>query len=136
MALTAIVLVYLLISLQVIKAMGASGDFSAEALNHRGQKLITKTVGYHRVDVSMMLAGGSWAAVSLAQLAGRKMIRLALLGAAAIIALGVRIDGRSYGLCHLGLWLDPLYSSNGGGFCRLRQSARGSYPPHARLQIA
>ena len=61
MALTVILAVYFLIGLQVIRWMPASTVVAGEDLSARSLKILVNEVGYHRVNLSMMLAGAFWA---------------------------------------------------------------------------
>ena len=82
-----IVFVYFALAIQVIKYMGITELFGGD-LEDRSARVIDRDVGFHRVDMSMMLAGGSWALVAYAQLFKHHMLRLFLWGCAAIIVLG------------------------------------------------
>jgi len=70
LALVSILTVYLLLGVQVIKWMPMSSAISGAQLTERSLKILSKEVGYHRVNLSMMLAGASWAVY-----ATRPMIR-------------------------------------------------------------
>lgn len=52
---------YFLLGLLVIRWMPPSAAISGQALSARSQKIIMNEIGYHRVNLSMMLAGASWA---------------------------------------------------------------------------
>ena len=52
---------YFLLGLLVIRWMPLSAAISGQALSARSQKIIMNEIGYHRVNLSMMLAGASWA---------------------------------------------------------------------------
>lgn len=75
--------VYFLLGIQVIRWMPPTYLLDAEALAHRSYKILLKEVGYHRVNLSMMLAGASWAIFSTRALArsarGRFLLLLASL---------------------------------------------------------
>ena len=56
-----VVLVYILFSIQVIKSMGlGSLKISGDALQYKAFKVLSSNVGFHRVNLSMMLSGGFW----------------------------------------------------------------------------
>lgn len=57
----ALLLLYFLFAIQVIKWMPLSTVISGTDLEERSLKILVKEVGYHRVNLSMMLAGASWA---------------------------------------------------------------------------
>ncbi|MET0554051.1 MAG: O-antigen ligase domain-containing protein, partial [Vicinamibacteria bacterium] len=56
--------VYVLLAIQVIKWMPIDYALSGDQLEARSGKILTREVGYHRVNLSMMLAGASWALFS------------------------------------------------------------------------
>ncbi|MGE4092134.1 MAG: O-antigen ligase family protein [Candidatus Binatia bacterium] len=53
--------VYFLLALQVIRWMPLSSALSGGELGERSLKILSNEVGYHRVNLSMMLAGAFWA---------------------------------------------------------------------------
>ncbi len=59
--LAALLLLYFLLAVQVIRWMPISSALSGEELRGRSLKIILNEIGYHRVNMSMMLAGASWA---------------------------------------------------------------------------
>lgn len=52
---------YFLLGVQVIRWMPPDMAISGQTLSARSQKIIANEIGYHRVNLSMMLAGASWA---------------------------------------------------------------------------
>jgi O-antigen ligase len=60
---------YVLLSLQVIRWMPFDALVSQELLVRRSQKILRAEIGYYRVDLSVMLAGASWALVAAQSLA-------------------------------------------------------------------
>lgn len=60
-AIGAILLVYILLGIQVIRWMPFSTLTGGDALSERSLKILSNEVGFHRVNLSMLLAGGSWA---------------------------------------------------------------------------
>ncbi|UCD49721.1 MAG: O-antigen ligase family protein [Phycisphaerales bacterium] len=94
MALTCILLVYLLLSVQVIKrmplesALGGAGE--------RIQRIRLKTcrsIGYSACDMSTILAGASWGMLAAAALVYKKRYKVLVLGAAGMIAFGQALTG-------------------------------------------
>jgi len=79
--------IYLLLGVQVIKWMPlseiASGDLAGRSL-----KILLNEIGYHRVNLSAMLAGASWAIFSARELAPGRLRRalVVLLGATVLFA--------------------------------------------------
>ena len=53
--------VYLLLAVQVIKWMPLASAISGSSLSERSLKILVNEIGYHRVNMSAMLAGASWA---------------------------------------------------------------------------
>ncbi|MBP7569180.1 MAG: O-antigen ligase family protein [Acidobacteria bacterium] len=65
LALLVVVGVYLLLAVQVIRWMPLMYAFGSGAdLERRALKILSNEVGYHRVNLSMMLAGASWAVLA------------------------------------------------------------------------
>jgi len=85
LGLASLLTVYLLLSLQVIKWMPPSIAFSGETLTQRSAKILLKEIGYHRVNLSMMLAGASWAILATAPLAKRRGQVLLILAASVVV---------------------------------------------------
>ena len=68
MAVFSVLAIYFLLALQVIKWMPLSSFASGGELSYRSSKILQNEIGYHRVNLSAMLAGGSWAMFSAAAL--------------------------------------------------------------------
>jgi len=90
--LAAVLGLYFLLSLLVIKAMPLSG-LTGEELSARSAKLLQNQVGYNRVNMSMMLAGGSWAIFAARDLARSRGMSLCITGAAMVVAFGQALTG-------------------------------------------
>lgn len=88
----AILAMNLLMSLMIIKYMPLSAITNVEKLTQGALKL-DKWIGYHRVDLSMMLAGAGWATISLLSLVKKINLRLLLLGSSAIMLFGQVLTG-------------------------------------------
>lgn len=90
--LACILALYLLLALQVIKHVplryAVTSDFAGTAY-----KQIEKSVGYNRVTLSMMLGGASWAVLATLVLASKRLHKMGILAAAALIALGQALTG-------------------------------------------
>ena len=87
-ALAAILGLYVLLAIQVIHRMPLSYAVSGMDLNLRAAKIIRRGVGYSRVNMSMMLAGASWAILTTQCLFQKRRHRLAVMGLFVIVALG------------------------------------------------
>jgi O-antigen ligase len=93
-ALIAILAVYLFLAVLTIKSMGLHLDFSSgDELQSRASRRLPRDVGYGRVNLSMMLAGASWAFISFSRYYKELWIKLALFGAAGVIFLGQAMTG-------------------------------------------
>ncbi len=65
--------VYVLLAVQTIKWMPTGSIASGDALSHRALKIIQNEIGYSRVNLSMLLAGGSWATLAALPLGVTRM---------------------------------------------------------------
>jgi O-antigen ligase len=86
-ALGAVLLTYFFLAVLTIKYMGLS-NFSGSELSDRAARVISRDTGYHRVDMSMMLAGASWGIVAFSTLVRQHWLRVSLWGLAGIVLLG------------------------------------------------
>lgn len=103
-ALATILSVYFLIAVQVVKHMPLSAVAASGAdLSRLANKLLVKSIGYHRVNLSMMLSGASWAMLTALALVETRRWQLAILAAAAAIALGQALTGGRAGYVTWGL---------------------------------
>ena len=60
-AVAAVLAVYLLLGIQVIKWMPFDAAFRGDTLTSRSGKIIVNEIGFHRVNLATLLAGGAWA---------------------------------------------------------------------------
>ncbi len=67
-ALLSIMGVYFLLGIQVIRWIPPDFALSGEELSARSLKILVNEVGYHRVNLSMMLSGASWAILAVTPL--------------------------------------------------------------------
>jgi O-antigen ligase len=77
--------VYFLLAVQVARWIPMSVALEAGTLTARSRKIILNEVGFHAVNMSMMLAGASWAILSTLPSLGRWKWRLPVLGAALLV---------------------------------------------------
>ena len=102
--LTVILSVYFLLALQVIKHMPLQSVAASGAdLSRASNKLLVRTVGYHRVNLSMMLSGASWAMLTVLTLVPKRRDQLIILAGAAAVALGQALTGGRAGYVTWGL---------------------------------
>ncbi len=89
--------IYLLLAVQVIRWMPVDSALSGETLTARSHKIILNEIGYHAVNMSMMLSGASWAALAMMPLVrshrGRVLVVLCFL----TIAYGQALTGGRMG---------------------------------------
>ncbi len=83
-----LLLIYFLLTVQVIKWMPLSSTVSGDALSFRSLKVLDNEVGYHRVNLSMMLAGASWAIFSSRLLLRRNIYVIFIIAASLLVLFG------------------------------------------------
>ena len=104
LGLACILSVYFLLAVQVIKCMPLSYvAASGGELSLRANKVLSSNVGYHRVNLSMMLSGASWAALTTLALVSTRRNKALIIGLAAVIALGQALTGGRAGYVTWGL---------------------------------
>lgn len=92
LALGAILLTYFLLACMVVRYVGFTGGLmSGDALSRRAARIISRSIGYHRVEMSMMLAGASWAIITYSQYFRSIWIRAGMWSAAAIAVAGMAL---------------------------------------------
>jgi O-antigen ligase len=96
LALGAVLVLYLLLGLQVIKALPPHTALSRD-LDRDALRLLSKHVGYHRVNLSMMLAGASWAILAALPLIRRPILQFGVIGASVSVALAQALTGGRMG---------------------------------------
>lgn len=84
---------YFLLAVQVIKWMPLSAITSGEALSERSLKILVNEIGYHRVNLSMMLAGAFWAILSTLPLANSKKKRGGIFASSLTTMLAQALTG-------------------------------------------
>lgn len=94
--LISLLLVYFLLAVQVIKWMPLSNITSGGDLSERSLKILINEIGFHRVNMSMMLAGASWAVFASREFVGGKR-PLWLVIASFIIFFGQMLTGGRMG---------------------------------------
>jgi O-antigen ligase len=94
--------IYFLLGLLVIKWMPASSIGSGEALSARSLKILSNEIGYHRVNLSVMLAGASWAILAARGLVRGRPLRLLVSAAALAVVYAQALTGGRTGY---GTWM-------------------------------
>lgn len=106
--LAATLTVYLLLALQVARWVPFSAALSGELLTARSRKLILNEIGYHAVNMSMLLAGACWAFIALLPLFQSWKYRAGIILAALCTAYGQALTAGRMGYatwCATGLIL-------------------------------
>jgi O-antigen ligase len=93
MAVVCVLGVSFLLAIQVIRWMPLAYAVSGDALSARSIKILMNEVGYHRVNISAMLAGGAWAIFAIRPL-GTTSRQVAFVVAASLtVAFGQALTG-------------------------------------------
>lgn len=101
----------LVLALQTIRVMPLQFLLDGEALERRAVRVLDRDVGYHRVELAGLLAGASWAMLTVMPQFTSRIIRFGLAGAAGATALGLALTGGRAGYatwCLLGFGLAGL----------------------------
>jgi O-antigen ligase len=93
LGLAALTAIYVLLAVQVIKWMPIATLGGGEELASRSLKILMNEVGYHRVNLSVILAGGSWAVLAAAGLARGFGTRAVILFAALAVTYAQALTG-------------------------------------------
>jgi O-antigen ligase len=109
LALYTILAMYFLLAVQVIRWMPLAMLNSGDQLSERGLKILVNEVGYHRVNISMILAGASWAFYAARDLSHHYLIKLGMLGGAAVCLFALALTGGRMGLVTWGI-LGAIFS--------------------------
>jgi len=93
-AVVMLALMFILLALQVIKAMkfGSLG-MSGEGLQRRALKVISRSVGYHRVNMSMMMSGAFWMVFCLKEFVSNKIHFYVIIPTCISILLAMAMTG-------------------------------------------
>lgn len=93
-AVVMLALMFILLALQVIKAMkfGSLG-MSGESLQRRALKVISRNVGYHRVNMSMMMSGAFWMVFCLKEFVNNKIHLYVIIPSCISILLAMAMTG-------------------------------------------
>ena len=78
--------VYFLLGIQIIRWMPLSGALTGGELSERSLKILINEIGFHRVNLSMMMAGAFWAILATVVLARTKYQKL-MVSASALTVL-------------------------------------------------
>ncbi len=103
LALVCVLGIYFLLAVQVARWMPPSAAMSGDSLEARSRKIILNEVGYHRVNMSMMLCGASWAILATLPLTKRRLHQCGIVAAALIVAYGQALTGGRMGYATWGV---------------------------------
>jgi len=95
LGIASILALYLLLSIQVIKWIPPWYLLDADALTRRALKILDGEIGYHRVNMSMMLAGASWALFAAHVLVEKRYRLLPVMAAAGVFYAQALTAGRT-----------------------------------------
>jgi O-antigen ligase len=93
LGLFAVLAVYFLIAIQVIRWMPLEFALSGENLSERSLKILLNEVGYHRVNLSMILAGAMWAVLASSHVIRQIWLKIIMFGASAVILYAQALTG-------------------------------------------
>lgn len=91
LALGALLSIYLLLGIQVIKWMPLSAAVSSLGLESRSAKIIQNEIGYNRVNMAMMLAGASWAVFSTSLIVKRTNRKILIISASFLLIIALAL---------------------------------------------
>lgn len=99
-----LVLMYLILAFQVIKQMklGSLG-LSGESLQRKALKVLSNSVGYHRVNISMIMSGAFWAVFCLKEYVSSKHFYLLIIPSCLSILAAMAMTGGRTGYATWGL---------------------------------
>lgn len=92
-----ILAVYVLLAVQVIRWMPIATLTSGSDLEERSIKILLNEVGYHRVNMAMLLAGGTWALFCARVLPESRFLFLGSIFMSAIVFFGLAMTGGRMG---------------------------------------
>ena len=89
--------VYVLLAVQVIRWMPLANLGSGSDLEDRSLKILVNEIGYHRVNMAMLLAGGSWALFCARVLPNSKLLFNMAVFFSAVVFFGMALTGGRMG---------------------------------------
>jgi O-antigen ligase len=95
LAVFSILSVFVLLGIQVAKWMPPSYALDGGALERRSLKVLVKGIGYHRVNLSAMLSGASWAIICTAPLLPKGTRWMALVTGCFVVYAQMMTGGRA-----------------------------------------
>lgn len=93
-AIGTLALMFIFLALQVVRAMKlGSLTLGGDDLQHKALKIISNSVGFHRVNISMMMSGAFWLVFCLKELVNKKHYWFLILPSCFIIFLAMALTG-------------------------------------------
>jgi O-antigen ligase len=92
-AVLALLGLYLLLALQVIRNMPLEYALDGQALQERALRVLDRRIGYHRVDLAMMLAGAPWGFVAARYLMTSRLAGVGMVVLSGVTLLGLALTG-------------------------------------------
>lgn len=89
--------VYVLLAIQVIRWMPLSALISGSDLEDRSLKILINEIGYHRVNMAMILAGGTWALFCARVLPESRLLFTGAIFFSGIVFFGLALTGGRMG---------------------------------------
>lgn len=103
-AIAMLAMLFILLALQVIKAMKLGAlNLSGETLQHKALKVISNNVGYHRVNISMLMSSSFWALFCLKEYVSKKAFLFIIVPSCSFILLAMVMTGGRMGYATWGL---------------------------------
>lgn len=96
-AVASVLAVYFLLAVQTIRWMAPTAAMGGATLTVLARKVIMNEVGFHPVNLSMMLAGACWATFATLPLAKKTWHQFAIVGVALTMAYGQALTGGRMG---------------------------------------
>ncbi|MBV1878308.1 MAG: O-antigen ligase family protein [Pseudomonadales bacterium] len=97
-ALAALMLLNVMLGLLVVKSMGFDAAGSGDELEQTAIRRIDRDVGYHRSDLAILLAGGSWALFNYARMFKSKILFYLILASSGVCGLAIGLTGGRSGM--------------------------------------
>jgi O-antigen ligase len=97
LAICTLLAVYFLLGLQVIRWISPQDAISGQELSARSLKLLENEVGYHRVNLSMMLSGASWALLAMTALWDSRKRRVLIFAGFLVLVYAQALTGGRMG---------------------------------------
>ena len=93
LGLVSIAFVYVFLALQIIKAMPIGSITRGDELEYLARRILSSNVGFHRVNLSMMMSGAFWAIYAFREILNKKMHVYYLYGICLIVFYGQALTG-------------------------------------------